>query len=365
MDSQQTFVNTRLFRNIWQQQESSVRRATIKEIAERVGVGTAAVSVVLNGARSGTRVSEQTRTAILNTARELNYQPNALAQSLRMQRTGIIGYFSGYECIDPRNPYIAEVMSGLQAACTSKAIDLLLYTPHQDLAPEHVVANLSNGRLDGLVMTARPEHPITKLLVQAHLPVVAIADPIPEVPSVVADSYEGGRLQARHLFERGHRRVMYLPADYPFLSVLDRYLGFREQAAELGITVVDGRPIHGSHPELGPIEAGLHNYMPAEDLARLRGSDRVTAIVVWDDSPAYRIATQLAEEGFRIPEDVAVMGYNGCACAVEPRWKLSAVRAPWRTVAENALDTLLACIRGEQQPALTVLPVDLTIGTTT
>ncbi|RYG45868.1 LacI family transcriptional regulator [bacterium] len=290
----------------------------------------------------------------------MNYRPNGLARSLRTRRTGIVGYFSGYECIDPRNEYIAAVMGGMQSGCTQMGLDLLLYTPHTDLSPESVVANLSNGRLDGLIVSARPEHPITALLAVDHLPVVALADPLPDIPSVVADSYHGGQLQARHLAERGHRTVLYVPADYPFLSVLDRYRGFRDEAAVLGLTVIDGQPVHGHHPEIGPSEARLHPH----DLALFSQADRPTAVVVWDDAPAYRIASQLADAGIRIPECIAVVGYNGCIPATEPRWRLSTVRAPWHHIGETAVRTLHRLIEGEDVSTVTTLPVEMIRGAT-
>src|SRR4051812_370200 len=105
------------------------RPATLRQIADRVGVGPSAVAVVLNGARSGTKVSEKTRTAIQEAAKEMNYRPNVLARSLRRRRTGIVGFYSGYEFIDPRNQYIAEVMSGLQEGCGIHGLNLLLHTP--------------------------------------------------------------------------------------------------------------------------------------------------------------------------------------------------------------------------------------------
>ncbi|MGV3617458.1 MAG: LacI family DNA-binding transcriptional regulator [Fimbriimonas sp.] len=338
--------------------------ATLKQIAARAGVGTTAASVVLNGAKSGTRVSEETRQAILRAAQELNYRPNGLAQSLRKRRTGIVGYFSGYEAIDPRNQYIAEVMSGLQAGCVRHRLDLLLYTPLATHTPEEIVANLSNGRLDGLVMTSRPEHPIATLLTQAHLPVVAIADPIPGLPSVVANAYGGGQMQARHLFERGHRRVLYLPADFPFPSVQERHRGFLDTAASLGMEVLEGCPLHGHHPELGPRD-DFRVLMPPEDVERLQGANRATAVQCWDDAPAHRIASQLADAGFRVPEDVAIMGYNGGIPAVEPRWKLSTIHAPWREIAAAAIDTLHSRIEGLAVPDLQTLPVELVVGQTT
>ncbi|RYG26965.1 LacI family transcriptional regulator [bacterium] len=342
----------------------SQKRATLKQIALRAGVGTAAASVVLNGSRSTSRVSEANRQAILRAANELNYRPNGLARSLRSSRTGIIGYFTGYDCIDPRNQYVAEVMSGLQAACVSLGLDLLLYTPHTDLTAEKVVSNLCDGRLDGLVITALPDHPIVQMLAEEHLPVVAIADPLPNIPSVVADAREGGRLQARHLHGLGHRRVLYLPSDFPFPSVIERQDGFFEEAAILGMSVVTGGSIHGHHPELRTVKDKAM-LMSEADLAHLSGSEKATAVLCWDDAPAYRIATQLAQAGFSVPQDVAVMGFNGCTPAAELRWNLSTVRAPFREMASIAVETLHRLIAQESVPPLQVLPVTLVPGATT
>ncbi len=343
---------------------TNAKPATLKEIATRAGVGTAAASVVLNGARSTSRVSEANRQAILRAADELNYRPNGLARSLRSRRTGIVGYFSGYECIDPRNGYIAEVLSGLQSACVGFGLDLLLYTPHADLTPEKVVDSLADGRLDGLIVTARPDHPIVPMLAEAHLPVVAIADPLLGIPSIVADSREGGRLQARHLWSAGHRRVLYLPADYPFPSVLDRQEGFLDEAAALGMEVGVGGAIHGHHPELRSVE-GKPMLLSGEDFARLRGENRATAIVAWDDALAHCVVTQLVREGLNVPADVAVVGYNGCPSATELRWDLTTVRAPFRDMAALAVGTLHRLIAGESVPDLQTLPVTLIPGATT
>ncbi|HWD39834.1 MAG TPA: LacI family DNA-binding transcriptional regulator [Fimbriimonas sp.] len=343
---------------------STSKPATLKEIALRAGVNTAAVSVVLNGSRSTSRVSAANREAVLRAAAELNYRPNGLARSLRKRRTGIIGYFSGYQALDPRNAYIAEVMSGLQAACVRLELDLLLYTPHRDLSPEMVVNSVSDGRLDGVIVTARNDHPIVPLLARAHLPVVAIADLLPDIPSVVADSGEGGRLQARHLHEEGHRHVLYLPADFPFASVLERQSEFVNQAGRLGMKVTFGRSIHGYHPELSSVES-KNMRMPDEDLDRLRGPDRATCVLCWDDTPAFRVASQLSDLGFGIPKDVAVMGFNGCFSSTEPRWNLSTIRAPFREMASIAVDTLHRAIDRQEVLSVQVLPVELIKGATT
>lgn len=342
----------------------SERRApTLKEISERVGVGTSTASVVLNGTKSGTRVSAATREAIMEVARELNYRPNVLARSLRRQRTGIVGFFSGYDRIDPRNLYVADLMHGIQSGCARQGLDLLLYTPDAGHNAEEIVANLVDGRLDGLIMTALPGHPITKLIGQERLPVVAITDRVPGVVSVVADSDAAGRLQANHLYERGHRRVLYLPADYPFPSALEREASFLEEAGHLGLEVEVGPPVAG-HVAREKVDAGLARR-DERSLEALLSDGPPTAVQCWDDNAAYRIAARLAALGIRIPADVAVVGYNGNLPSPELRWNLTTVRAPWQAMGEAAVAGLRARIEGLDYSQTTILPVELVVGSTT
>lgn len=339
------------------------RAVTLKEISARVGVGPSTASVVLNGSKSGTKVSEETRRAILEVARELNYRPNAVARSLRRQRTGIVGLFSGYEGIDPRNPAAAEILRGLQVGCARQGLDLLLYSADAGHSAEQIVANLADGRLDGLIVTALPGHPIARLLAQERLPVVAIVDRLPGIASVVADAEATGRLQARHLHDRGHRRVLYAPSDFPFPSALDRQAVFAEEAGRLGIEVEVGPPVAG-HVARDRADAGAQRR-DERIVERLLRPDRPTVLQCWDDLAAYRLASGLAAHGVRVPQDVAVAGHGGGLTSVEPRWSLTTIRVPWQALGEAAVATLHAAIQGAAHPQTTILPIEPLAGTTT
>src|SRR5262249_47656133 len=121
------------------------RQPTMKDIAERVGVSKMAVSAVLSGTSSTARVSEATRERILAAARELRYRPNAIARSLRSKRTNIIGFYSGYRYIDPRNPFFAEIVGGLQEGCAEHRKDLLLHTVFQRASVDDIYGELVDG----------------------------------------------------------------------------------------------------------------------------------------------------------------------------------------------------------------------------
>jgi DNA-binding LacI/PurR family transcriptional regulator len=339
------------------------RPATLKEVAARVGVGPSTASVVLNGAKSGTKVSEKTREAILRVARELNYRPNVLAQSLRRQRTGIIGFFSGYDGIDPRNGHIAELLYGVQTGCASQGLDLLLYTANANHSAEQIVANLADGRLDGLLVTALPGHPIMRLLAQESLPVVAIADRVPGIASILADTESAGRLQAQHLYSRGHRQVLFVPSDFPFPSALERQTTFLEEAGRLGMRVEMGSPVAGHVPR-SKLDPAVQRR-DERNLELLRRPSELTALLCWDDHSAYRLASAATAAGLRVPGDVAIMGYNGDLAMTELRWQLTTIRAPWDAMGAAAVAALQSATEGNPPPESTTLPVELVVGSTT
>src|SRR5436853_6168 len=93
------------------------RAATMSEVAQRVGVSKMTVSAVLAGGSRHVRVSEPTRVRVLETARQMGYRPNAVARSLRRQRTHILGFYCGFGYINAATPFCGDIIGGLQAGC--------------------------------------------------------------------------------------------------------------------------------------------------------------------------------------------------------------------------------------------------------
>jgi DNA-binding LacI/PurR family transcriptional regulator len=320
-------------------------RITLRDIAERVGVSVNTASFVLNGSRSGTRVSEATRKAIWEAAAELGYTPNALARSLRQQRTNIIGLYCNFEFLQARNLFLSDLVGGLQEGCAELGYDLLLHSFGSGSTVEALRASLMDNRVDGLVFYAPPSHGFGSLLAQGPVPVVAVVDLVSEMPSVTVDDIEGGRLQAQYLAARGHRRVMYRQYVRPPVSAQRREAAFKAQASTLGMQVVDAAPF-GRFRE--------HSLTP-NDLAQLRSG--VTAIVCWEDNSAYGTAVELDKLGLRIPGDVEIVGFNGLRTDQPLRWEIPTVEAPWRAAGQTAIRILTDLIDGKDVPRETVLPV--------
>jgi DNA-binding LacI/PurR family transcriptional regulator len=327
----------------------------MSDVAHLAGVHRVTASVVLNKAEARTRVSEATRQRILEAARQLGYQPNAMALALRRRRTDIIGFYCGYNA-NAHDLFTAEVINGLQKGCAAHHKDLLLYGDFEGRSADEIYAAVVNGKIDGLVMIPSPIKPVTDRLVDSHLPIVAIADSLPTIVSVVVDDAAGSRLLAEHLTGKGHRRIMYRKDLFSHTSAVRRLATFKEVATAHGAEVIESLP---ADPGYG---------LSAEEQAHLRAPAgvRPTAVVCWQDTNAFTLLDHCERLGLRVPHDVAVAGFDGILPRARLAYRLTTVRAPWEQVAQKAVEMLLALMGGEEDlPQETVFPVELVVGDTT
>jgi DNA-binding LacI/PurR family transcriptional regulator len=214
---------------------------------------------------------------------------------------------------------------------------------------------VSNRALDALVVYAGDDDPIIPLLGELCVPAVAVADPLQSLPTVVVDDAAGGELQAFHLATQGHQHVLAKQDPSRVRSAVIRMESFFSTAEKLGMRVT--RRFETYHENFG---------LDPSDIETLTlGPDRATAVVAWSDHVAQRICERLDLLGFRVPQDVAVIGFDGTEHSCIPRHILTTIRAPWSQVGSTAVQLLNKLIDGQSVPALTTLPVEFILGATT
>jgi DNA-binding LacI/PurR family transcriptional regulator len=329
------------------------RGPTMDDVARRAGVNRVTASVALRGARAGTHVSEATRQRILQAAQELGYVPNAIALALRQQRTNIIGYYTGYEGLNAHDPFTAEIINGLQRGTKKYRQDLLIYGSFVQRSADEIYAALASGKIDGLVMLPSPHSPELDKLIHSHLPIITVANSLPNVPAVVVDDVRGSQLLAEHLAQRGHRRVLYCSDAWNHTSTVRRQTAFQEAAAGLGMQVT---VVPTDIDDVGLLQ-GL--YLDAPPHAR------PTAVACWLDTLAYELLEECRRLGIQVPGDLAVVGFDGIRPRFRPAYALTTIHAPWEDVAATAVELLLDLIEGKEVAQETVLPVELVVGETT
>lgn len=331
-----------------------VKGVTLRDIAEQVAVSPFTVSVVLNGAKSNTRVSAATRERIMKAAQELGYQPNSLARALKRRSTNILGLYFGYGHLEPHDPFHAEVLTGLQRGCEACNKDLMIHYSFHRYSVDEVFSELVGGKIDGLVLIASPGDPLVEKVRGSHLAVVAMTDAIEGVPSVIADDAAGSIAIAEHLYAKGHRTILYRSCPGESDSASRRQAAFEKRASELGMTTIAGRTSDWK---------GMVSEEEALLLAR-RKNLGVTAAVCWGDPSAHALLAFCKANKIGVPDDLAVVGFNGIESPVEPAHILTTVRACWSNVAQQAVHLLVRCLDGQTVPSLSVLPVEFFEGDT-
>ena len=330
-------------------------RVTLQDVAELAGVNPVTASVALGRSpQGGTRVSEATRLRIREAARHLNYTPNALARALQGERTHIIGCYAGYEMLDASSPFTAAILHGLQRSCRQNQQDLLLFGSFERDTVDSIFATLMSGKIDGLVVMPTPQSPVMDKLFESPLPVVAVANAHPSLPSVVVDDAAGSAMLAEHLAIKGHTRVWFRCPVGDRASVVQRTEAFARAANKLGMSLIF------------TVEGPKHEITPEEESVLCLPADRrPTAAVCWMDISAYVLIEFCQERSIEVPGDLAVTGFDGVPLTIPPQRVLTTIRAPWEEVAAESIEQLLALLAGKEVPDETVFPVTLQAGDTT
>lgn len=329
------------------------RQVTLNDVAREAGVSQSAASVVLNGARSGTRVSAERRRAVLEAAERMGYRPNALARSLLTGRTHRVGVYSGDNRLDARNAFFSELLGGVLDGSEMNRQNMMIHS--SGWGADALLDLISNRALDGLIVHAGENDPIIPLLGELRIPAVAVADRIESLPSVVVDEAASGELIARHLHSCGHRKILFKTFSRRLFSPSTRQDAVIRTAEVLGMQVIVRNETHGGNDGLDPTDVRLLT----------EGPDRATAVVAWNDTVAQDVCERLTKIGLAIPTDVAVTGFDGVWRGYRPYFELTTIRNPWAEVGRKAVEKLNALLEGLAVPAITTLPVEFVRGSTT
>ena len=338
---------------------------TLKDVAARAGVSHATVSGVLGGSSANnSRVSAATRERILDAARHLQYRPNETARSLKRRRTNMIGLYEGRkDLLNPLHPVGAAILGGLQRECGTHRLDLILYGALYEETPEKTFHSLADGRVDGLIVWTGQSDPVIRHLEEVGVPMVAIVDAIPGIPSVVVDDAGGARLLAEYLFEQGHRHLGFCPTNRNMDSINRRKRAFQEVAQERQMQWSECAPFVRRTTEGREIER-LATPASALDWLGKPREERPTAVAGAFDEVADAFIGEALRLKARIPEDIAVVGFDGINPSRREGFRLTTVRAPWTSVGIAAAHLLNQRLNGETIAGETMLPVEFAPGDT-
>lgn len=326
--------------------------ATLKDVAAAAGVSTATVSLYLNRRNRFTpEVESRVRAAV----EALNYRQNPLARGMATGLSGSIGLV----VLDIRNPHFTNVVHGASLSAQAHGYNLIVADVKEDTSIVAQTIDDLARRVDGLIFNLRLPDAIKDLPARLGKPMVLYGQPMPghvgdlPAPSIQIDCPRAGALLASHLLEIGSRRIAYVNYTKSMWS------DARRDAVAAGLA---GRA------EIIDVPVDVQSLEVGVAVARRLASDigRFDAIVCYNDFIAVGLLHGLAGLGIRVPDDIAVAGFDNIpvSCFVTP--SLTTVDMRSEDVGRSALDRLHAAIAGgDRSPTVTMLDPHLLVRSST
>jgi DNA-binding LacI/PurR family transcriptional regulator len=318
---------------------------TLKAVAEHVGLTSGTVSAVLNDSPSARSIPRETKDRIHAAAKELNYRPNFFARTLRNKRTYTIGVIAE----EIGDSYGSMVISGIEAHLR-KMDYFFLTVAHrhdQNLLSQYSELLLQRG-VEGFITVD------TTVLEAPSLPMVAVAghQKIKGITNVVLDHVQAATLALNHLATLGHQRIAFMRGNPLSSDSTDRWRAICEVAQRIDVTIDPELTVQidmdDPTPQLG--------YPFAKQL--LERKKPFTALFAYNDISAIGAIRALQEQGFRVPQDVSVMGFDDIPGAAFNTPTLTTVRQPLARMGQVAAQTLLERIAGRDDypPEIAIEP---------
>lgn len=314
------------------------RSPSIKDVALAAGVSVGTVSNVLNRPQ---RVTASTRARVVDAIEALGFVRN---ESARQLRTGA-GRAIGLVVLDAGNPYFSDVARGVEDVVHATGGVVLLGNSAGDPAREQRYLELfEEQRVRGvLIAPSSDQHPALEGLTRLGIPVVFLDRYPDDAPysSVSVDDVAGGRIAVEHLLARGHRRLAFVGGPSTLRQIHDRRAG---ADAALGAATRPGTAT-AEHPSLLVVSTrGLSTddgRRAAESLAALPDAERPTGVFAANDLTALGLLQGLTRHGLRVPQDVALVGYDDIEFAASAAVPLSSVRQPREELGRTGAELLL------------------------
>ncbi len=276
------------------------KKPTIYDVAERAGVSITTVSRMLN---APDKINPKTRERVLAAIDALGFVPKAEARARAMRQTGRIGVITPFFTA----PSFIQRLRGIAEALSPKHYELVVYTVY---STDHLQGYLSTlpltGNLDGLIILSLPvDDAEVHRLIEHGLTTVLIEYPHPELNCVEIEDVEGGQIAARHLLEKGHRRIAFLGdtdlPEYAIHPVSLRLSGFRQGLEEVGIELPE------AFVRLAPYSQEQTRQVAIE---LLNLPEPPTAIFAATDFQALGVLKVARQLDIKVPEQLAVIGFD-------------------------------------------------------
>lgn len=323
---------------------------SISDVARRSGVSPTTVSHTLSGKR---RVSDSVREKVREAMAELDYVPTRAARSLALGKTHVLALIVPDVAIE----YFAELAKGIESAAMSRGYNMILATTGFDSGRENRYLEMIASRaVDGIVYASgAPIGAEAREALTGKVPVVLVDEEIEgvDLPTIVSDNEEGGRLVAEHLLGLGHRSVLHIQGVAAPVTSVRRTTGFARVWEPAGGRVALAAGDYSPEGGRAAVDAFADAFARGE----------ITAVFAHNDLMALGAVDRLQALGHAVPRDVSVVGFDDMTIARYAPAPLTTVRQDSLVLGTRATEALLDALESGEEPARerVVVPVELVV----
>lgn len=319
------------------------KRATIKDIARETGLSIATVSRVIN--KKEGHYNEETKNNIEESIKKLKYKPHIGAINLKKQKTRTIGFV-----VPELDSFYNEVYLGSQDYAFEQQYSAFLFNTNYNRQLEEMqIENLLNRRVDGVIFASGlVNNRLVYKFLEDNIPVVLIENFIndPKIPTVILDSYKYSKRAVKYLADRGYKRIGYLSGPIEEMYTLkERYSGYIDALKESGIEL-DKSIVYFDKRLRGEWDPDGINKL-IEGI--MSGQERPDALFIISDVVALIAIRVITKLGYKIPDEIGIMGFDDRRMSRNSVISLSSVFQPKYEMGRKGMELLLDIIEGNSR----------------
>jgi LacI family transcriptional regulator len=329
---------------------------SIRDISKHVGLSVSTISKALNGYSD---IAAETRALVLKATRDLGYHPNTMARNLRRQRTEKIGV------VYPSHAFESEIMTGFFRGLVSTAethnYNLILYTA--PAADSEALRQICRSReIDGMILMGTSIAGVLQasitLLQHEKIPFVVLGHlvPVKDVSFIASDNKAGVQTLMKHLLGQGHKRIAYIARSDDPENNAARFNAYKQALKKAKL------PFRSNYI----VEAPFTPYSGMSAMQRLLELPQPpSAVVAFNDHIAIDACRAALERGYKVPKDIAVVGYGNIPSTLITTPAITTVAMPLREMGEAAFENLLTLINTGKAPPSQTFPTQLVVRAST
>lgn len=325
------------------------KKISLKDVANSVGVSTTLASIVLNGKAKQYRISEEMTQRVIDAAKEMNYSPNIAAQNLRSGKTHLIGLI----VTDISNPFYSSIARIVENRANELGYTVVFSSSDENLAnTKKLIDLLLNKGVDGLIIVpCDGSEEVIKELHDSNIPLVLIDRNFPNlnVSFSCLNNFRATELATEHLIEQGYKNISLIAYKTEMNNIIDRIRGYKDTMNRAGL----GKNINVKQVDIQ--NPKIEIYKALEDLTKKKKSD---AVIFSTNMIAVNGLYCLNEMNIKIPDDIAVIGFNRNDVFDLFYSPVTYINQPIELIATEAVNILINKIKSSEQEKRSMVSFD-------